>query len=71
METNKQDVGGNWSETLETLSRLYTQLTTEFGVDPNMVESHLRPMTIRTLTGPVNTLRLFFPRAAMVDETTV
>lgn len=68
MESNKQDVGGNWTETMETLHRLNAQLTTEFGVDPNMIESHLKPMTIRSMATQLHGLKHFFSQAARVDE---
>ena len=68
METNKQDVGGNWMETLETLHRLNVELTNEFGVDLNMIESHTKSMTIRAMNSNIMGLKQFFVKAARVSE---
>lgn len=70
LESNKIDVGGNWTETLEMLNRLENECYTEFGLSEVRValRRDLDNMTVERVKSNVSTLQSVFPKCARIAE---
>lgn len=68
LESNKIDVGGNWTETLEMLNRLENECCTEFGLDRVTLRRDLENMTVERVKSNLSLLQSVFPKCARVSE---
>ena len=68
MQSNKQQVGGNWSEMMLSLETLGRELMAEFNVDRELVEARVKDMTLRTMPGSLQPLTNFFRSANRVAD---
>lgn len=68
MQSNKQQVGGNWNEMMLSLETLGRELMAEFNVDRELVEARVKDMTLRTLPGSLDGLTRFFRGANRVAD---
>lgn len=68
MQSNKQQVGGNWSQMMQNLECLGRELMADFNVDRELVEARVKDMTIRSMAGSLECLNKFFRGANRVAD---
>ena len=68
MRSNKQQVGGNWSEKLKELESWFHEMTTDFNVNRDVLERHIRHLTLRSMTGSLSGIQNFFRSTSHVSD---
>ena len=68
MESNKIDVGGNWSEMMQVLQHLSADAMGDFCLDKNLFEARVRDLTVKTVKGSLSSINTFFAKANRVNE---
>lgn len=68
MQSNKQHIGGNWTEMMQSLETLGRKLMNEFNVNRELVNARVKDMTVRSIGGSLVCVQNFFRQANRVSD---